>query len=120
VRDGDVMPLALLVLIGFVLVAFLFYGGATVEKVTQATITHDRPNSIQAVAAPAPAPNMTSGAIFAAQPKDQRESEILGKIEPEARAARAEVLPRKKQVIREQQPVAHQQPLFDRFSIKGY
>jgi hypothetical protein len=122
VRSGVEMPLALLVLVGFALVAFLFYGGATVEKVTQATIAHDRLNSIQAaVAAPAPPPPVTSEAIFAAQPvKTPRESELLAKIEPAARAARAESLPKKKQVIRQQPVVQQQQQLYDRFSIKGY
>jgi len=116
------MPLALLVLVGFALVAFLFYGGATVEKVTQATIAQDRPNSIQAaVAAPAPPPPMTSEATFTAQPaKTPRESELLAKIESAARAARAESPPKRKQVIHQQQPVVQQQQLYDRFSIKGY
>ena len=114
------MPLAFLAIVGFVLVVLLFFADATLEKITQAAITNDRHGSIQAVvAAPAPAPNMTSEAVLAAQPRIQREPEVLAKIEPEARAARAEALPKKKRVIREREPVAHQQ-LFDRFSIKGY
>jgi hypothetical protein len=121
VRSGRnaVMPLAFLAMVGFALVVLLFSADATLEKITQ--LTNDR--SIQAVvAAPAPAPNMTSQAALAAQLRAQREPEVLAKIEPEARAARAEALPKKKRVIPEQQqqqPVAHQQQ-FDRFSIKGY
>jgi hypothetical protein len=105
--------------VGFVLVVLLFSADATLEKITQA-LANDRYGSTQAVvAAPAPAPTMTSGAGLAAQSKGPQEPDLQAKVGPEARAARAEALPKKKRVVQEQQPVARQQQ-FDRFSINGY
>jgi hypothetical protein len=66
--------------------------------------------------AQAPAPDMTSQAVLAAQPKSAPEA--LAKIGSVARAARAEAPPKDKRVT---QPIHYQQTsLFDRFSIKGY
>jgi hypothetical protein len=62
--------------------------------------------------APAPASDMTSPAVLAAQPA----SAALPKIGSAARAARAEALPRNN---RFSEPNGYQQNLFDRFSIKG-
>jgi len=63
----------------------------------------------------APAPDMTSQAVLAAQPKSAPEA--LAKIGSAARAARAEAPPKDKRV----HSIDYQQtPLFDRFSIKGY
>jgi hypothetical protein len=126
------MPaLSFLAVAGSVLVAFLFLADATLEKNgSPAIITSQRsglpepsrhPEEIHILtAAPAPAPDMTSQAVLDAQPK--AEPEALRKIEPEARAARAEAPAKNKRVT---QPIDHQQnhypetQLVDRFSIKG-
>ena len=92
------------------------------------------PGAIQTLTtAPAPAPDMTSQAVLAAQPKSAPEA--LAKVESAAREARAEALPKKapiegsaKKARAEAppqnksvtEPVYHQQNQFDRFSIKGY
>jgi hypothetical protein len=144
------MPaLALLAVVGLVLVALLFVADATLKPVI---VTSQRsgppkpwhPGAIQTLTtAPAPAPDMTSPAVLAAQPKSARDA--LAKIEPAAREARAEEPPKKAraeasakkarveasakkaraeappQDQRVTQPNNYQQtPLFDRFSIKGY
>jgi hypothetical protein len=58
---------------------------------------------------------MTSRAVLAAQPKSK--AEALEKIEPAARAARAEAPPQNKRVTR---PIEDRKNrLVDRFSIKG-
>jgi hypothetical protein len=59
-------------------------------------------------AAPAPAPDMTSPLVLAAQPKDLPAPEVLAKVEPAARAARAEALI-KERVSRTQPPVEYRQ-----------
>jgi hypothetical protein len=118
------MPaLAFLAVVGLVLIALLFVADATLESGSPAIVTSDRyglpkpwhPDAIQTLTtAPAPAPDMTSQAVLAAQPP-----EALAKIGAAARAARAEAAPKKKQVT--QQPTNYQQNyLADRFSIKGY
>jgi hypothetical protein len=135
------MPaLALLAVVGLVLVALLFVADATLRPVI---VTSQRsgppkpwhPGAIQTLTtAPAPAPDMTSPAVLAAQPKSA--PNILAKIEPAAREARAEEPPKKTraeasakkaraeappQDQRATQPSHYQQtPLTDRFSIKGY
>ena len=72
-------------------------------------------------AVPAPAPDMTSPLVLAAQPKDQSPSEALAKSavtdqkqmaarhSREALAARAEASPPKKRVTRLQPPVEYRQ-----------
>jgi len=89
------MPaLTFLAVVGLVLIASLFFSDAALEKLAQATVANDRYGSIQAdVSAPAPAPDMTSQAVLAAQPNDP--ADVPTKIEPAARAARAEVRPAK-------------------------
>jgi len=124
------MPvLAYLELVGFVLVALLFVADATLERVSPVIVTSDRvglperwhSDTIQTVStAPAPAPDMTSPAVRAAQPN--LEPEVLEKIGPAARAARAEAPPKNNRLT---QPTGHRKnhdqtnQLVDRFSIKG-
>ena len=125
------MPvLAYLAVVGFVLVALLFVANATLERSSPVIVTSDRvglperwhSDTIQTLStAPPPAPDMTSPAVLAAQPKS--EPEVLEKIGPAARAARAEAPPRNNRVTR---PTGHRQnhdhqtnQLADRFSIKG-
>jgi hypothetical protein len=126
------MPvLAFLVVSGSVLVALLFLAGATLEKNgSPAIVTSQRsglpepprhPDKIHTLtSAPAPAPDMTSPAVVDAQPKP----EPLAKVEPAARAARAEAPPLDMPVT-VQPPIANQHNHFqqnnlvDRFSIKG-
>jgi hypothetical protein len=137
------MPaLALLAVVGLALVALLLVADATLKPVI---VTSQRsgppkpwhPGAIQTLTtAPAPAPDMTSQAVLAAQPKSAPEAPA--KIEPAAREARAEAPPKKarvegsakkaKKALAEAppqnksvtEPVYHQQNQFDRFSIKGY
>jgi hypothetical protein len=119
------MPaLAFLAMVGLVLVALLFVADATLESGSPAIVTSDRvglpepwhPNTAGTLTtAPAPAPDMSSTAVLAAQP-----SNALTKIDPAARAARAEAPPKKKRVT--QQPNVYQyqrNDLADRFSAKG-
>jgi len=117
--------------VGSVLIALLFVAGATLEKGTRAVVTSQygmpkrpvvtsdqyglekpwRPDPKQILAAvPAPAPDMTSPLVLAAQPKAQSVPEVLAKVEPAALAARAEAPPRKKRVTGgTQRPVYHRQ-----------
>jgi hypothetical protein len=112
--------------VGSVMIALLFVADATLEKDSPAVVTSQyglpkpwhpmgtsdqyglekpwRPDPKQVLAAvPAPAPDMTSPLVLAAQPKAQSAPEVLAKVEPAARAARAEAPP-KKRVTRTQQP----------------
>jgi len=124
------MPvLAYLGVVGFVLVALLFAADATLERSSPVIVTSDRiglperwhSDTIQTLTtAPVPAPDMTSPAVRAAQPKP--EPDILDKIGPAARAARAEAPPKNNRLT---QPTGHRQnhyqtnQLVDRFSIKS-
>jgi hypothetical protein len=112
--------------VGSVMIALLFVAGATLEKGSPAVVTSQyglpkpwrpvvtsdqdglpkpwRPDPIHLAAAPAPAPDMTSPLVLAAAPKAQSAPEVLAKVEPAARAARAEAPPKKKRVTRTQQP----------------
>ena len=138
------MPvLAFFAVVGSVLVALLFLADGTLEQsgspviVTSQRIGLPAPryhNAIKTLTAvPAPAPDMTSQAVLAAQP--QSVSDTLAKIEPAAREARAEAPPKPGQVeasakkaraeARLQnnsftQFIDQQRNQFDRFSIKGY
>jgi len=136
------MPiLAFFAVVGSVLFALLFVADATLENSSPAIVTSQRtglpaPRYDSAtktlVTAPAPAPDMTSQAVLAAQPKSA--SDALAKIEPAARETRAESTPNKLRIevsakaraeARPQnnsftQPIDHQRNQFDRFSIKGY
>jgi hypothetical protein len=74
-------------------------------KATRSEPMRDRTAANFAAATPpASAPDMTSQAVFAAQP-----SEALAKVGPAARAARAEAPPTKKRVTRMQPPAESQQ-----------
>ena len=112
--------------VGSVMIALLFVAGATLEKGSPAVVTSQyglpkpwrpvvtsdqdglpkpwRPDPIHLAAAPAAAPDMTSPLVLAAAPKAQSAPEVLAKVEPAARAARAEAPPKKKRVTRTQQP----------------
>jgi hypothetical protein len=118
------MPvLAFFAVVGFALIALLFVADATLERSSPVIVTSDRtglperwhPDTIQTLTtAPAPAPDMTSQAVLAAQPKSKPEA--LDQIDPAARAARAEAPPKNNRVT---QPIDYQQNrLVDRFSIK--
>jgi hypothetical protein len=103
-----------LAVVGSVLAALLFVADATLEKGTSAIVTSDRTglpkpwhsNATPSFAgAPAPAPDMTSQLVLAAQPVP----EITAKAEP-GRAARAEAAaPKKKPVARKQAPDDYRQ-----------
>ena len=93
--------------VGSVMIALLFVADATLEKGSPAVVTSQyglpkpwRPDPIHLAAAP----DMTSPLVLAAAPKAQSAPEVLAKVEPAARAARAEAPPKKKRVTRTQQP----------------
>jgi hypothetical protein len=115
---------------GSVMIALLFVAGAALEKGSPAVVTSQyglpkpwrpvvtsdqdglpkpwRPDPKQVLAAvPAPAPDMTSPLVLAAQPKAQSVPEVLAKVEPAALAARAEAP--KKRVTGGQPPVGNRQ-----------
>jgi hypothetical protein len=116
---------------GSVLIALLFVADATLEKDTPAVVTSQyglpkrpvvtsdqyglekpwRPKTQKQIlaAVPAPAPDMTSPLVLAAQPKAQSVPEVLANVEPAALAARAEAPPRKKRVTGRQPPVDNRQ-----------
>ena len=114
------MPvLVYFVVVGFALIALLFVADATLERNSSPMIVTSQriglpksshPDTIQTLTT-APAPDMTSQAVRAAQPKSEPKG--LEKIGPAARAARAEALPENDRVTRPQNS------LIDRFSIKG-
>ena len=130
------MPvLAFFAVVGSVLFALLFVADATLESSSPAIVTSQRTglpapryhNAIKTLTtASAPAPDMTSQAVLAAQP---------AKIEPTAREALAEAPPKPMQVgasakkaraevqLRNNsftQFIDQERNQFDRFSIKGY
>jgi hypothetical protein len=119
------MPvLAFFAVVGSVLFALLFVADATLDNSSPAIVTSQRTGlpapryhiAIKTLTTPsAPAPDMTSPAVLAAQPKPTPDA--LPKIGSAARAARAEAPPRNNSFS---QSNAHQQNFFDRFSIKGY
>jgi hypothetical protein len=123
------MPaLAFFVVVGLALVALLLVADATLKPVIVASQRSGppkpwHPGAIQTLTT-APAPDMTSQAVLAAQPK--LAPEAPAKIESAAREARAEAPPKKARVEGSAknksvtEPVYHQQNQFDRFSIKGY
>jgi len=131
------MPiLTFFAVVGSVLVALLFLADATLENTSRAIITSQRTglpaphygnaNAIKTLTtAPAPAPDMTSQAVLAAQPKPALEAPA--EIDSAAREARAEASPNKVRIKvsaearREAQATIDQQRnQFDRFSIKDY
>jgi hypothetical protein len=133
---------AYVVVAGSVLIAFAFFTGVPPEKGTRRAVVisddydlqkHWRPDRRQILsdAVAAPAPDMTSPLVLAAQPKDQPAPEVPPTIKPasrardssaatdqkqlaarrsrEALAARAEAPPRKSRVIVTQAPVEYRQ-----------
>ena len=125
------MPaLAFLAVVGLVLVALLFVADATLESGSPLIVTSTRvglpepwhPNTAGTLTTtPAPAPDMSSKAVLSAQL-----SEALAKIDPAARAARAEA-PARKPVT--QQPFGsfgynqrnyQAADMPDRFSARGH
>ena len=102
------MPIFTYVLVvGSALIALLFIMDVTVEKAAPPIVTSERqglpkpwhPDPIQVLtAAPAPAPDMTSGAVLAAQPK----------VAPAAEA-KSDAAPKKKRVTRRQPPDQYRQ-----------
>ena len=137
---------------GSALIALLFVADATLEKGTPAVVTSQnglpkrpvvtsdqydglekpwRPKTQKQILAAAPAPDMTSPLVLAAQPASAFEA-----VTPAAREARAEAPPKKVRVevsakkARAKAPPQNQRitqlshyqqtPLYDRFSIRGY
>jgi hypothetical protein len=119
------MPvLTFLAFVGFALVALLFVADATLERDSPVIISSDRvglpppwhTGTTQILTAPpAPAPDMTSQAVPAAQPRSKPPA--LGKIGAAASAARAEAPPNNNS--RPWPADDRQSRLVDRFSIKG-
>lgn len=114
------MPaLTFLAVVGLMLVAMLFVADKTLENGPPPIVTNDRvglpkpwhPGTIQAQT-PAPAPDTTSQAILADQPKSSPKPPP--KISAAARAARAEASQN-----RHAQPNYYPQNFFDRFSLRG-
>ena len=110
--------------VGFALMALLFVADATLERSSPVIVTSNRiglpkpwrPDTVQTlVTAPAPAPDMTSQAVLAAQPKSEPKApERAG---PVARAARAEAPSERNRVT---PPIDRpQNRLVDRASIEG-
>ena len=98
-RNATMPALAFLTIVGLVLVALLFAADATLKPVI---VTSQRsgppkpwhPGTIQTLTTtPAPAPDMTSPAVLAAQPKSAPNA--LTKTESAAHEARAEAPPKK-------------------------
>src|SRR5262245_54093348 len=135
------MPaLAFLAVAGLALIAMLFVADAKLEKPSSpAIVTSQRTglperqynNATRTLTnTPAPAPDMTSQAVLAAQPKSEHQAAIPA----EARAARAEAPAKKTRVEAsakkaraeappnpDTRPTTYRQtPFFDRFSIKDY
>ena len=119
------MPaLAFLAVVGFALIALLCVADATLERSSPVIVTSDRmglpkqwhSDTIQTLTTElAPAPDMTSPAVLAAQPK--AEPKVLETIEPLARAAWAEAPPERNRVT---PPMDYRQNrAVDRFSIGG-
>jgi hypothetical protein len=137
------MPaLIFLAVAGLALIALLFVADATLESSSPPIVTSNRvglptpwhpdstsPDAIRNLTtAPAPAPDMASDLVRAAMPKAQSASEDdLAKVEPAARAARAEAPPTKKRVTRTRPPVEYRQnstgsnsPVGREFGLSGY
>ena len=117
--------LTFLAVAGLALIALLFVANATLEPSSPPIVTSQRsglpearrPDATQTLsAAPIRAPDMTSEAVLAAQPKSAPDA--VAKIPPAARATQAEAPPRNKRVVRSR---GYKQPAsFGKFSTKGY
>src|SRR5262245_23351251 len=106
------MPaLTFLAVVGLVFIASLFFSDAALEKLAQATVANDPYGPIQTVVAvSAPAPDMTSQAVLAAQPQAPPELDVQAQIE---RAARAEARPTKKRLT-------HTQPQYRQYNTSSH
>ena len=121
-RRAAMPVIAYFAVVGIALIALLFVADATLERSSPVIGTSEHiglperwhPDTIQILTTtPAPAPDMASQTVLAAQPKP----EALEKIEPAARAARAEAPPENNRVT---QPIDYRlNRSVDRFSIKG-
>src|SRR5215510_7756985 len=137
-------PLAFLAVAGLVLTALLFVADAKLKNSSSPAIVtsqriglpepqyHNAPRTLTNRLAPAP--DMTSQAVLAAQPKSEPEHKAM--VPAEARAARAEAPPKKVRIEAsakkaraeapppnnpDTRPTTYQQtPFFDKFSIKEY
>ena len=118
------LVLAFLAVVGLLLVVSLFIADATLQDGPPPIVTSNRvglperwhPDTTQVLpSTPAPAPDMTSPAVRAAQPRP--DSETLARIAPAARAARAEAPPENNRAT--QAPDNRQNNAGDRFSIGG-
>jgi hypothetical protein len=113
------MPvLSFLAVVGFALIAMLFIADGTLEPSSPPIVTSNRvglpepwhpdsmyPDAIRNLTTSlAPAPDMASDLVRAAMPETQSASEDLAKVDPAARAARAEAPPTKKRITRTQPP----------------
>jgi len=123
------MPaLGFLAVAGFTLIALLFLADATLEKSDSPVIVTSQRSGLPDSAlhsektpvlttAPAPEPDMTLPAVQNAQPKPEPQEAL--KINPAARAARAEAPLQNTYVA---PPMSYQYrrgQVFDKFSIKG-
>ena len=123
------MPaLAFLAVAGLALIALLFFADATLEKGDSPVIATSQRSGLPEsslrfdkihilTTAPAPAPDMTSRAVRDAQPKAEPQDPL--KINPEARAAQAEVPPQDTRVTQPMNYQYRRSQVLDRFSIKG-
>jgi len=121
-RRSAAMPaLTFLAAVGLVLIALLFVADATLEPGSPAIVTSQRsglpePQHHNATRnltyTPAPAPDMTSQAVLAAQPKSS--PDITANFGAAALAARAKAHEGRRVTS------YRQTRFFDRFSIKGY
>jgi len=118
------MPaLAFLAVAGLVLTALLFVADPKLkESSSPAIVTSQRIGLPEPqyhstrrtlTNTPAPAPDMTSQAVLAAQPKSEPEHQATSPAEERAAHAKSEP--------EHQEPITYKQtPFFDRFSIKDY
>ena|SRR3974390_1021629 len=123
-RNAGLPVVAFLAMMGLVLIALLFIAGATLKIHKPANTgppAEARRNQYDLdTSAPAPAPDMNSQAVLEAQPNSQPDP--LTKLQPDARAARAEAPAESNRVTRPfDRPQNHyrETPLTDRFSIGG-
>jgi hypothetical protein len=133
VSQAAMRVLAFLTVAGLVLLALLFLADASPKKKASPAIVTSQRTGLPEPArhsggihiltsATAPAPDMTSQAVLDAQPKPDHEA--LTRIEPAARAARAEAPPKTTRdapqaSIENQRNQFQQTDLVDRFSIRG-
>ena len=123
-EPGTMPVLAFLALVGLSLVVLLFVADATLERDSPVIVSSGRiglpapwhPGTTQILTSPpAPAPDMTSQAVLAAQPRSKPQA--LENIGPAGRAARAEAPLNNNRLPWPADD--RQNRLVDRLSIKG-